>query len=537
MTENKSPLYIIDIAVLLLSILLCGFLSLSFGKELPWDLAGYHFYNPYAYLHHRMNKMDYWPPSAIQVYITPTLDFISYYLINHCSPRVTEFILGAVHGINIVLIFYLSKFMLKFFVKDIYLQIGLAIACACLGIYAPTVYSGIGAFFNDNTISIFTLSFLLGWAFIINRYYENGSYSKTHIIIATIFLGMAAGFKLTFIIYLVGLFGSLIFLPMRMSDKLLFFLYSTFGIVVGFLITDGYWMWLLWQEYRNPFFPLFNGIFQSPFFPAINWSEPRFVPKGIIEALLFPFYIATGSKPTSDGWFTDYRFAIVYVLFMLFVAAIIDKKKFALIKCYPVWNLYLFFIFTYIFWQEYFSVMRYLNVLQMLSPLLCVMLLFQIFNRFSVRILSILAVFIFIAKTMQPMGMERAEQFGTDYFNVKLPSMVDKQTNATVLIAYAFFAKPFGPCPNHYLIPYFPANWHFSGIPFYRHHYVVPQEVRSFVQRGPKQVYLLSSASFMPVMYKAAKEMHLNPNGPCGEIKSDRQQLTNERILLCPVIG
>jgi hypothetical protein len=527
--------YLINPAALIIGMLVCGLLSVSFGKELQWDLAGYHFYNPFAFLNHRMNTMDYWPPSAIQVYITPTLDFISYYLIQHCTPKMTEFMLGCLHGINAALVFYISRFFLAFFIRDFRWQTGMAITSAVIGLYAPTVLPGIGAFFNDNTVSIFILGFILWWACIFKKYFASRSLSKIQITCASILLGIAAGSKLTEGIYVAGFLAGFILLPMPLRDKLTFFICSISGIVAGFILANGYWMWLLWDNFQNPFFPLFNGIFHSPYFPYLNWSEPRYLPRGIIESLLFPFYFSAGRKPTAELYFTDFRFALVYVLFTLYFLAILDKRKRSELKNYTLWWLYLFFIFSYIAWQTCFSIMRYLGVLQMLAPLVCMLLVLQLVKGFTDRLFSLLAIIVFIPNTMHPIRMERIQEFGSDYFNVKLPAFVARQQSATVLLAYSFFAKTPNPKPNHYLIPFFPSGWHFTGIPFYRYQYEIPPRVRSFVQQGPQPVYLLSASNYMPSMYAAAKELHLMPAGPCGKITSDRQRLTHETILLCPV--
>jgi hypothetical protein len=544
----RNKLNLINLAVLVLGMLGCGLLSLSFGKELQWDLAGYHFYNPYAFLNHRINSLDYWPPSALQTYITPTFDFFSYYLIQHFSPKITEFSLGCLHGINAALIFYISRFFLAFFFKDIRFQIILAIALSFLGLYAPTVYSGIGAFFNDNTASIFVLSFVLLQIKILKKYFESGVLLKGWIVFANLLLGIAVGAKLPYGIYVIGAFAGLIFLPLTFRDKLTLFIYSALGLALGLILADGYWMWLLWKNFQNPFFPFFNAIFHSPYFPLINWQEPRYVPSGIIDTLLFPFDFSLGYKQAAELYFRDFRFAIVYVLFVLYLLSIYKEKnhvKFTnpdkvnnpdKVKSPLLTWLYVFFIFSYLPWQFYFSIIRYLGILQILAPLVCTLLVLQIFSSFNQRLFLLAAIFLFITHTMQPMGVERMRTFGSDYFNVKLPSFVGEKKTATVLLAYPYFVKYDRPKPNHYLIPFFPAAWRFSGIPFQGQQYDLPSAVRSFVQQGPKQVYLLSSADFMPYMVAAAKELGLEPQGLCGTITSDRQKLTGDRVLLCPFL-
>lgn len=531
--KNKYPG--VNIAVLLVSMIFCGLLSVSFGKELQWDLAGYHFYNPYAFLHQRFNTLDYWAPSAIQMYITPTLDFFSYYIIKSYSPKMCEFMLGSIHGINAALLFYISRFFLAFFVKRPIYQIIIAALAAVTGLYAPTVFPGIGAFFNDNTISLFILGFVLWWVIILKKYNECGTFSSIQIMGANLLLGVAVGCKLTEGIYVIGSFAGLVMLPLSIRDKIVMMVYSTLGISLGFILADGYWMWFLWKQYQNFFFPFFNGLFHSPYFPPVNWSEPRYLPHGMIENLFFPFYFSTGHKPTAELYFTDFRFVIVYLLFIVFALSVINQRKRIAFKPAPIIWLYIFFIFSYLAWQACFSIMRYLGVLQMLAPLVCLLLVFQITDRVIDRLFSSLLILVFILNTMHPIRMERSQHFGADYFNVKLPAFVQEQKAATVLLAYSYFAKSPRPRPNHYLIPFFPSGWRFSGIPLYRNQYEIPSGVRAFLHQSPQPVYLLAASDDMPSLYKAAKELHLQSDGACSNITSDRQQLTHETILLCPM--
>ena len=142
--------------MLIFAMLLCGGISVYFGKELCWDLASYHYYNPFALLNARHN-IDYWPSSNIQQYINPAIDFLSYFLITYFTPFMSEFILGAIHGINLWLLFLIAQH----FLQQEKFKYSLALLFALLGLYGPTTLPGIGSFQNDNLISIFVLAFVL----------------------------------------------------------------------------------------------------------------------------------------------------------------------------------------------------------------------------------------------------------------------------------------------------------------------------------------------------------------------------------------
>jgi len=197
-------------SVLIVAVLGCGCLSLLFGKELCLDLANYHFYNPFAFLHSRFT-IDYWPDSFIHGHYAPTIDFLGYFLINYFSSKWAVFVLGALHGINFWLVFLIAYHFLEHHPYPYWI----ALLCTLLGLYGPTVLPGIGSFQNDNLMSIFVLGFILlqcrALAFfsthtillkkkVTPRDDNLGSYKK-NIFWGFLLLGIAVSLKLTAFIF------------------------------------------------------------------------------------------------------------------------------------------------------------------------------------------------------------------------------------------------------------------------------------------------------------------------------------------------
>jgi hypothetical protein len=65
---------------------------------------------------------------------------------------------------------------------------------------------------------------------------------------------------------------------------------------IGFLLVYGYWGWALFQEFGNPFFPLFNGFFQSPDYPAYSFSHERFKPHSLLDFLMRPLSMIDAAR-------------------------------------------------------------------------------------------------------------------------------------------------------------------------------------------------------------------------------------------------
>jgi hypothetical protein len=514
---------------LVFSLVLFGCLSACMGKELCWDMANYHYYNPYAFFNGR-RAIDFWPSSYIHQYFNPAIDFLSYFLVNHFSGRTAEFLLGAVHGINFWLLFLLASLFLPAAYK-----IWLALLLAALGMYGPTSFSGIGSFQDDNLIAIF----VLGSVLLQIKYFTTHASQKT-VFFSGILLGIGVGLKLTAGIFVMGALLATLLMPIPVTDRLKIAVIWGGAVTAGILLSSGYWMLQMWQQHHNPFYPFFDNLFHRS--NLTNWHDTRFLPHGIWQNIFFPFYFWDGR--TADTSFRDFRFVIVYILAV--IAGIKWLWQHASQPKLPLqlfW-LYYFFIFSYCIWQVYFSIERYIVTLEMLAPLIIYLLLMQIISNTRTRLMIAAMIFYTLCFTMSPSLVARTEHYDTSFFNVKLPPFVYQQQEATVLMPYVVFlqGEPYldaNPRPQTYLIPFFPPQWRFIGLPFGHEHYLEDEtptiKILALLQKHPQKIYLLTSDLNMPELYRAAKTFNLVPAGACEKIVSDRQKLTAQQVLLCPV--
>ncbi len=525
----------INNSILLFAMLVCGFLSVHFGKELCWDLANYHYYNPFAFLHHR-ETLDYWPSSFVHQYFSPTLDLMSYFLINTFSPQTTVFLLGSLHGINFWLLFLIARCFLSsprlFFP---------ALLLSALGMYGPTALSGIGSFQGDNTISIFILSFVLLYIKQFQFYFKNNSLNYSLIFFAGILLGIGTGLKLTAGIFVLGGFFSCLCMPLpwRIRCKIIFT--SGLAVMLGVMISAGYWMDMLWQQHHNPVFPLLNQIFHSPDFPATNWRDPRFLPHGILQTLFFPFYFSWAGQP--DTYFRDFRFAFAYVFWVILgISAgwnILRKKNWQIENKIEFWLL-LFFLFSYVIWQYYFSILRYAVTLEMLAPLIICLLVMRIFKQTAWRLMILIPIFCLMNILMVPTFMARINSYHSGFFNIQMPSFVQHTPKAYVLIAFPAYALFPDPRPQNYLIPFFPAAWHFIGVPFVNNKSdlsdpSVREHIAQLIEKKSGPFYLLTSSRSIEELQHTAQKFGLRAMGKCENIPNERQIISNTMTLICPV--
>lgn len=526
MQKNTYPF--LTLSIFIMGIVGCGLLSVGLGKELQWDLAAYHFYNPYAFLQHRYQQ-DYWPASALQMFLSPSLDFISYFFITHLTPRQTEFCLGALHGINIGLLFCIARSLLRHYCRDALTLTALTLFAVLFGIYAPTVLSGIGAFFNDNLVAVFILGYVCYWISLL----QHEKMSAKQVVAANLLLGIALGCKLTSGIYLVGALTSSLLVAPKAWPRFKCLAYSIVGIVIGLILSDGYWLWHLWQQYQSPFFPFYNKIFHAPNFPLLNWQDKRFLPENWLQWIFFPFYFSTWRKATTELYCADYRFIFVYVLLVgLLIKQVLQKSEKR--PASQTW-FYLFCIFSYLAWEWNFSILRYMGVLQMFAPTLILLLTFDLFQSHFIRGMLAASLFTCILMTMHPMGIERMSNFGTSYFNVQIPPELQTIQQATVLMPFSELTLRDRPNPNQYLIPFLPTSWRFAGVAFNRDGYAVTPELKNFVRQSKGKIYVLAASTDMSNIYAAAQDLNLHAMNTCSEITSDRQRLSKEQIFLCEV--
>lgn len=521
--------------ILLFSILSGGLLALFLGKDLNWDLANYHFYNVYALLHFRYDQ-DYWP-AGINTYFNPTLDLLTYFLINTFPPRLEGFILGGIHGMTVWLIYRVALLFLPEENPHLF-----AFFLALIGAYCPQFICGIGMSLGDLTVGIFVLSSIYFLILFIKQK------KISYLAFSGILLGAGIGLKNTNAFYAIGAFLSLLLLYRTINHnfdktniraaifKNPLFLW-VMALILGLIITNGYWMVFLYLKFGNPFFPFLNGVFHSSYFPDINWRDIRFLPKSTLEAFLYPFYFSFQGRKVDDIPFYDIRFAFCYSLLLLVFLKIILRK--ILIKHLSLAEKWLiaFFIFSYLTWEISFSFLRYAVILEMLTPLLIYLLVSYLFNQFYVRALFLFLLFSLITITMKTGNAERGNWNSDSYFGFQIPQQVHNIRHAVVFIPTNNF-RNMGHLPLSvgYLIPYLPSDWHFVGIPFNTNtnNAISPDTAKKFLNPNA-QLFFLTESKFVEKWEMMFKNYNYHLEKPCDPIDIARGVRRNTLIYLCKI--
>src|SRR5260221_4534482 len=341
------------IAVTLGSLLSGAIYSWFVGEDVNWDWQNYHESNVWALLNGRY-AIDALP-AGFQTYFNPTVYFPVYYLRHLLPLPVGPMIMGAVHGLNLLLTYFLTRVLLG--QSATMSAIGAAVVIAAVG---PMTLSEVGTSFSD---ILTALPILAGCLLILSA--EESRRPHLVLVLAGLLIGAAVGLKLTNVVYALGAAAAVLVA----GRPLLATFCLGVGGAVGALATGGAWGLMLWREMGNPIFPLFNAVFQSPELVPTNIMDWQFLPRGWLDALAYPFYWLLGDNRSSEYPFRDARFAVAVVLILFGVGRSLTTR--AAIFTRRDIQFLVFFVVSYAAWLALFSIQRYAIVLELLcAPLI-----------------------------------------------------------------------------------------------------------------------------------------------------------------------
>ncbi|MFN3234291.1 MAG: hypothetical protein ACE365_02605 [Gammaproteobacteria bacterium] len=410
-------------------------------QPISWDLRHYHLYDAYALFHHRLN-FDI-APALLQSYYAPTLDAFNYLLEALFPPVVVNFILGALAGIAFYFAFEISLWTQskthntkRYFI---------AVLAMAFTLTAATVWYQIGSWRGESIASIFVLAAIY---LFLQGIQKRWPYYRV-LFISALLIGAATGLKLTMV------HCAPAFLAMQtiffcntnnqtFRSKLRCFFQSNFiagiGIVFGFLLLDGYWLWRLYSTFGNPVFPMFNHFFHSPYALPLNYSNtPGYTPaRDWIHTPLLPFYwlIKRHNYLIADT-FRDAHVAIVFAvtaLFLIYWGYRCYKNKKFMLENNLTLGLAVFYFVSFYSWAIAFGDIRFLYPTQLLSGALLVALVSRFNLRFSIKTLALLAIIIFC------------------FFNTKHPLRRPLETHTSMLLRTQFIPGKVATPPKNSIV-------------------------------------------------------------------------------------
>lgn len=358
--------------IMFLILLLLGSSICVFTKnEYSWDFSNYHYYNAFAFLNNRLNYDIV--PASINTFLNPLIELPLYFIIEHFNDNLM--IAYALQGVWFgLLIFTFFKIVSLFFDVKTITGIGCLVLTVALGITGQCIWFQAGS--STNEISIVFLScWALYYLFKMIKYPEMQGMWK--FLISGLILGSALGLKSTNIYVCVASGLSLILCFQYLKHPIKFVFYFALGGLIGFLITNGWWMLKLWDLYQNPVFPFLNEIFKSPYFDNFNYTDTRFIPPDYLK-FIFPYIWLKGEYKSAEMAFYDIRGIVYYSVALVFGGYLFLKPKRVKVfyQTSPLWCfLSVFLVLSYILWLNVFSIYRYIGIIELFSAIFFVKLM------------------------------------------------------------------------------------------------------------------------------------------------------------------
>ncbi|HUV58420.1 MAG TPA: hypothetical protein VMV96_06430 [Acidimicrobiales bacterium] len=426
--------------ILTTMVLIFAVTSVVEGTDRTYDLLNYHFVNGFFALHPGNHNIGV---SGIQGFFNPLVDAPTYLAYHYLPPWGVLFGFGLIQGLAFPVIYKIARSfdfgrLLSYF------------AAGC-GLFSAISMSEMGFSLGDSTL---VPLILLGLLVVIRA--TPMPKTKTPFIVGGALIGIAVGLKLTAAPYLFGLLLFVWFYVVK-GEKVRSAVLTIIGGAIGGAISYGWWAWHLFQDYRNPFFPMYNQYFHSPY--AVvglnNGVDDRV--KNLGQLLFFSYEIMIHPLRTGAGVLRDYGFPIIETLLLVALAWWLYRSL-RTRKVQQVFNrretraLVAFYLATYLVWVYTTGIFRYMVGLEMFSFLMIAVLLRDLaitLNYQRVVPYAVATCFAAISLTqLSPIWYPRIPAVSTQ-FSVNLPAMLSAPDTSVI------FADG---SPNSWIVPSLPTS-------------------------------------------------------------------------------
>ncbi len=388
------------------ALLFGGVASLLRGVDTNWDLRNYHFYDPWAWLNGRL----YWDyaPAQIQSYHNPLVDLPFFALAQSGLPAfAVTFLMGFPFGLAVYFFYRIARYAAADL--DVEREGSALLVIGLVALTGAAGLSQIGSTMNEWA----TAALVLGALFVLVRAVRAADAPIARAAaIAGLACGVATGLKLTAAIYPVALLGSFVLCFRGRRGFVRATMVLAAAMAAGFVVAYGYWGMVLWERFRNPFFPYFNGVFRSEYWEPTSFFDTKFRPVKAIHWLTLPFGLAERNRLTSENDLRDPRLALLCVFALALFVSLVqasrasgERMRTLLSRDMPpsVRLLAVFAAFSYVVWLGAFTIYRYTIPLELIASLLLVMAMRSAFAG-AVRRDALVATFsaLVVAVTMAP---------------------------------------------------------------------------------------------------------------------------------------
>lgn len=343
--------------------LIIGFtLGFVYRFETFWDLLNYHYYNAFAFLYNRLNYDIVL--GGENSFFNPLPDLPLYWMIQHLNdyPGIIYGVQGLYYG---VCLFFFIKICGLFWDNHTWSGIITTVIATAVAATGQAIWMQMGTATNEIQVTTFILA---GLYLLFKITFRPDLQKGYKFLIVGLLMGFALGLKPTVISYCLGAGLTSVIFYKKLNKPLPYILLFTVGGLLGYLLSNGWFMWHYWEWYQNPFFPFANSIFKSEYYDNANFRDTQFLPS-LKLFFVYPYIWNLFKFKIVECSFYDIRLTVYYTIFLLTIFSFLFSKKARLFfKTNYKWGVYFtFLIVTFFIWMALFSILRYIIVVEMLG--------------------------------------------------------------------------------------------------------------------------------------------------------------------------
>lgn len=481
----------LGVLVCVAAVLLSGFAAVARGQDQNFDQLSYHWYTTWALLHGQLFEDGAW--ANVQVLFNQSYNVPWYLLVAHLPARAAGFAIGALQGLNLVLVYLIAVRAGRCGLLSSALYVP-AVAVVVAGTGAM-VRSELGTSFGDNIVS---LPLLVGVLLVLVSL-ERGHRPVTGLLLlAGAAAGVSAGLKLTYAAYVAAflLIGPVLTMQ-GWRDAVRRTALLTTGVAVGFLVAALPWMIPLYQRFGNPVFPFYNGIFTSPWFAPVDYHDERWRAHSVGELVRYPFNSLQTTTRNSEVPYQDIRWGLLLVLAAVAGAVVLTRlarRRRAggvLVAGSVGLQRAVFagaFLVAYGLWLVLFGYQRYLVPLEYLYPMVAIGLVATLVPR-QAPLSAPLAVLVVLTTAFASPGDWGHRPWQGPWFDIAVPAALE-DPSAVLLDA--------GDDPLSYIVPSLPEDVEYIRVGYSPGENETAAEIQRRVARATGPLLLLVSGKTNP---------------------------------------
>ena len=272
---------------------------------------------------------------------------------------------------------------------------------------------------HDNTLAVPILAALL---IVLLEGDRRAGTRLSAVSIAGVLAGAAAGMKLAVGPLCLGLCASVAVLPGRLSTRTARVLVFSLSVGLGVILTGGFWMWIMHQNFGSPLFPFVNAFFRSRFAPVENFADLRMMPKDWTQVVFYPFMWMSTQSLVTEPPSRDSRFATVFMFVTIWAMAsalrkVAGERADHQVEAGRLLLVVTFWLVSYVVWLEMFSTYRYVISLEVLAAAVIFGVAAQVTPAWTSRFAIAVPVCVALALSARPPGWGRTA-WSDSYFGV-----------------------------------------------------------------------------------------------------------------------